>query len=300
MQYLHNIDMRQNELQNAVIQPSNTAPANPKVGQLYTDISGNEPKIRWWNGTKWIDLGSAAPDKVPSKKEPSVSIRVLDMEATDTEVGMTIPITYDTDFIPGSYTYGPDTGVTVESWKIYDTEGNNSTSPDGTFSGVTVGDSTSYKLTVEATHSAGVVPLTEQGNPYPAAQISSGTKKSSTSSISGFRKYFYGTRTEISAMRSDIIRSLTHSSEAIGDGASFDLKIPEGANQVIIAFPSSANLSLESVIDTGAFNIEVYDIFEKEVVPVEGANGYTAIDYDVYVYTPDVSLGANKYKVTIS
>ena len=39
--------------------------------------------------------------------------------------------------------------------------------------------------------------------------------------------------------------------------------------------------------------------FTKQVVSVEGANGYAGVNYDVYVYAPDAALGANTYKVTI-
>lgn len=35
MKYVSNIDLNQNELQNAVMQPLAAAPANPKLGQMY-------------------------------------------------------------------------------------------------------------------------------------------------------------------------------------------------------------------------------------------------------------------------
>lgn len=302
MQYLHNIDMRQNELQNAVIQPLPSAPANPKIGQLYTDVSGNEPKIKWWNGKKWVDMGSSAAEKAPSVVQPSVSISLENLDASNMEVGSTVALSYSATFNPGSYTYGPDTGVSVVSWKIYDNSEDTEvyTTPTGTFADVTVVDKTDYQIIVEAEHTAGAIPVGDQGTQYPSSQILAGTKSATTKSVTGIRKYFYGTSSEIKSLTSDYIRSLTHSTRAIGSGDSFDLKINEGTNQVIIAFPTDSGLSLTSVVDTGAFNIEVYDIFDKSVVSVEGANGYEAINYDVYVYTPDISLGANKYKVTIS
>jgi hypothetical protein len=34
-------------------------------------------------------------------------------------------------------------------------------------------------------------------------------------------------------------------------------------------------------------------------VPVEGANGFTAVNYKVYVYTSNVVLGAINYAITI-
>ena len=302
MRYLTDIDMCQNELKNVVLHPSKEAPKNPKIGQFYTDISGSSPKLMWYDGSKWSPVGASVPEKTPTKVEPSVSIEIDAIDTSSTEVGTTIPISFTAKFNPGSYSYGPATGVVVESWKVYDTEepANISTDPVGTFTDVTVSDDTEYKITVEAKHSAGVVPVTDQGSEYPAAQIQAGVKSASTKSIAGYRKYFYGTTNSVIELTSGNIRGLTHSTAPIGEGVSFDMPITKGANQVIIAFPSNAGLSLSSVIDTGAFNIEVYDIFSKNTVPVEGANGYDAIDYDVYVYTPDLSLNKNTYKVTIS
>ena len=55
MIYLTNINLNQNELQNAVLQPLAVAPANPKLGQIYTDSSSS--KIKWYNGTEWKTVG---------------------------------------------------------------------------------------------------------------------------------------------------------------------------------------------------------------------------------------------------
>lgn len=67
MIYLTNIDLNQNELQNAVIQPLAAAPANPKLGQIYCN-SGSS-KILWWDGSGWKTIGvvveaSAANGKI--------------------------------------------------------------------------------------------------------------------------------------------------------------------------------------------------------------------------------------------
>lgn len=54
--FLTEIDLSQNELLNAVIQNLTTAPANPKVGQLYYNTTD---KIMYqWNGTEWKPVGN--------------------------------------------------------------------------------------------------------------------------------------------------------------------------------------------------------------------------------------------------
>lgn len=54
---LTNLDLSKNELQNAVIQPLAAAPANPKLGQIYTDSSTDPKRIKWYDGTGWKLVG---------------------------------------------------------------------------------------------------------------------------------------------------------------------------------------------------------------------------------------------------
>ncbi len=55
IKYLASINLLQNELQNAVIQPLSTAPASPKEGQIYYNSS--DKFIYRYNGTAWGPVG---------------------------------------------------------------------------------------------------------------------------------------------------------------------------------------------------------------------------------------------------
>lgn len=55
MVYLANLNLSKNELQNAVIQPLATAPANPKEGQIYYNSS--DKFIYRFDGTNWGPIG---------------------------------------------------------------------------------------------------------------------------------------------------------------------------------------------------------------------------------------------------
>lgn len=59
MKYLVNLDLSQNELQNAKIQNLATAPSTPVAGQIYFNTASN--KYFGYNGTKWVDLGYEHP-----------------------------------------------------------------------------------------------------------------------------------------------------------------------------------------------------------------------------------------------
>lgn len=54
MQYLSNIDLNKNEIQNARVQNLATAPSNPVIGQIYFNTTDKTGYI--YDGTKWRDI----------------------------------------------------------------------------------------------------------------------------------------------------------------------------------------------------------------------------------------------------
>lgn len=234
----------------------------------------------------------------PTTVQPSVT--VTSTQAKAYEVGTTVTPAYNSTFNAGSYKFGPATGVTVTSWEVSDSDGNTATTEDGTFPDIVVGDATSYKVTAKANHTDGAIPVTNTGNEYPAAQIKAGSKTASTSTaISGYRNSFYGTFATKDVVDSAAIRTLTKSNRALANGATFDVTVPVGAMRVVIAYPATLR-DVTSVIDTVGMNTDIKGSFVKSTVSVEGANGYTAVDYKVF--TLDFALAndaANRFTVTI-
>ena len=55
-QFLTSINLNQNELQNAVLQPLTVAPANPKEGQFY--YNSTDKRMYQYNGTAWVAIGA--------------------------------------------------------------------------------------------------------------------------------------------------------------------------------------------------------------------------------------------------
>lgn len=218
-------------------------------------------------------------------------------------------------FEDGAYTYEATTGVAVTAREVTRVTvpaasgGTVTVADDGSFTdavNLTIGDQggdgvvSSLKYTEKVTYSAGNVAKDNLGDPSdPVVQIAASSVSKTSAAITPFRKYFYGTLTaQKEAFTSADIRALTGSTSAASNGKTFSITIPDGTRQVIIAYPATLQ-DLTSVADTGAFGTDIKEQFVKSIISVEGANGYTGIDYKVYVYSPATALGANTYNVKI-
>lgn len=237
-------------------------------------------------------------EKNPSIAQPYVSLSVL--EVGNYEVGTKISPTYNASLNPGTYTYGPATGVAATSWEVTDSDGNTSTSESGTFPQITVDDDTSYNVTAKAHHTEGSIPLTNLGNEYTSGKISAGTKSKTSGQIKGYRNTFYGTKAEKSAITSNLVRSLTgKSGKSLANGATFDVSIPVGALRVLFAYPATLR-DITSIKDQNGLNAEISSSFVKQIVAVEGTDNFEAIDYKVYMLDfANANDTANVFEVTI-
>lgn len=239
----------------------------------------------------------------PTTTQPSVNLTFSEAKAY--EVGTVVSPTYSATFNAGSYTYGPATGVTVTSWEISDTAGNTASTASGSFDDVTVTDSTNYKITAKANHTAGAIPLTNKKNEYAAGKIAAGNKSKESSAITGYRSFFYGVLDTSSAeapLTSAIVRGLTNGG-AYNASKTFTLNGSATAKRIVIAVPSNSTRSgLKEVILTSAMNTPVTDSYVKTTaaVKVEGVNGATAIDYTVWTYEPAAIDAGEVHKITLA
>lgn len=237
----------------------------------------------------------------PTVTQPSLSVS---FSGAAKEVGTTIHPAYYATFNAGSYSFGPDTGVSVTEWRTSDTEGNSSSDSMSTVD-VLLTDETSYQLTVECDHTAGAVPLDNEGNAATVAGIAAGTITWTSAIVKGYRNSFYGAFTQddldtLSGLtESQLIRTLTASGKALQNGSSFTVVIPAGTVQVVFAYPATLR-DVSSVKDVNGMGAEIKSSFVLQTADVEGYGGYTAIPYKVYVleYAEAVET-ANTYTVTI-
>lgn len=272
----------------------------------YTQV-GNLTKTQ--NGTatfatKGKSIAEALTDIFSKRLQPGAPtapvVTLTFGQAEAYEVGTTVSPTYSASLSAGSYTYGPETGITATAWEVTDTAGNTAATASGSFPEVVVADNTNYKITAKATHGEGAVANDNLGSASnPTVQIAAGTKSATSGAITGYRNSFYGSVTEKAEISSTIIRGLNKSNKALVNGNTFTVNIPVGAVRVIFAYPATLE-DVASVKDVNGLNAEIKSAFTKSSVTVNGAGADAGIAYKVYVtdFAEPVAK-ANSYTVKI-
>lgn len=239
-----------------------------------------------------------AQEADPSKTNPAVSFS--DQGGFGTfEIGTKKNLTYTAALSAGSYTYGPATGITAQSWSVSCTGvAGTKTTATGTFENV-VAESNGKRVVATAQYGDGAIPVTNLGNPYKAGQIKAGSATANSNEFKGVRYMFWGPMTNASAeLNSANIRALAHN-KASGTGTLSTFGAGAGAKKVVVAVPAGRKIT--KVLMPSALNADVTALFVKQSsqVQVEGANAYTAAAYDVYVYQPASIDAGETYAVTI-
>ena len=237
-----------------------------------------------------------AQEANPAKSNPAVSFSAQGGFGTF-EIGTKKNLTYTAALSAGSYTYGPATGITAQTWEVSCTGVTDSKSTaTGSFDNI-VAEATAKKITAKATYNEGAIPVTNLGNPYPAGKIAAGTASKESNTLVGVRHMFYGALTEDVTLTSGVIRGLKHEAAAKKTITTFGAG--SGAKKVVIACPAGYNVT--KVLMPSAMNADATTSFVKQsaTVNVEGAEGYTAVAYNVWVYQPASIDSTETYAVTI-
>ena len=239
-----------------------------------------------------------AQEQNPSKTNPAVSFSAQSGFGTF-EIGTTKNLTYTAALSAGSYTYGPPTGITAQSWSVSCTGVTGTkTTATGTFENV-VAESNGKKIVATAQYGEGAIPVTNLGNAYPAGKIAASSATANSSELKGVRYMFWGPMTDAdAAIDSAAVRALAHN-KATSTGNLATFGAGAGAKKVVVAVPSDRKIT--KVLMPSALNADVTALFVKQstTVPVNGANNYTAAAYNIYVYQPASIDAGETYTVTI-
>lgn len=227
-----------------------------------------------------------AEEKNPSTTQPTVALNSSNIGSK--EVGTNIAIAYSFATTPGSYTYGPDTGVTFSGYEAT-FNGETLTGASGTFASIQVTDSTNLSISGKCSSSEGAIPVTNLGNPYEAGKIAAKNYTPSKGALTGFRGWFYG---------------YYNGDQAIADPAAIT-SAQLRAFRTKTSFPTSMNTSkmqqmffaapkgrVSSVSISNAVNGAPLTVV-KGACSVEGANGYNAVEYDLFYVANAVAEGGD-------
>lgn len=232
----------------------------------------------------------------PSKFEPEVSFTSQGSIGTY-EIGTKKNLSYAVTLSAGSYTYGPATGITAQSWSVV-CDGVTKTTANGTFENV-VAEASAKKMVATAEYGDGAIPVTNLGNEYPAGKIVAGSKQADSGVYKGVRYMFWGPMADADmALNSANIRALAHK-EAAAKKTLGSFGPGESAKKVVVAVPAGHKIT--KVLLTSSMNADITSSFVKQssTVSVEGANNYVGTAYDVYVYQPASIDKAEVYAITI-
>ena len=231
--------------------------------------------------------------------------------AGSVEVGTTVTPSYTASLSAGSYTYGPATGVVASSYSVTstgrktvdgataETVEDSATTATGSFTSFVVDDDTNYKLSVSIPHNEGVVAHDNLGSlSNPEKKIAAGTKTKDSGAITGFRSIFYGYKAGGATL--DVANLTSAQIRALGNSATTTKPTSMTTNkmqQIFFAFPASMNVGKPVVKD--ATNGAPQTVSDKVTVQVEGKDGFTAVDYDVYYVNNAAAAGGElKFNIT--
>ena len=265
------------------------------IGTKTVPASGSGKISAKGKNVKQVLSDILALEKNPNKTLPAVSFSAQSGFGTF-EIGTKKTLTYTAALSAGSYTYGPATGITAQSWSVV-CDGKTLTTATGSFTDV-VAESTPKNIVATATYNEGAIPKTNLGNDYPDGKIAAGSASKTSNNLTGVRYMFYGPMTTDAALNSASIRGLGHK-EASANKTIATFGAGAGAVKVVVAVPSGKRIT--KVLMPSAMNADVTTAFVQQsaTVDVEGAEGYTAAAYTVYVYQPASIDAGETYAITI-
>lgn len=238
-----------------------------------------------------------AQEANPSKSNPAVSFSSTGGLGTF-EIGTKKNLTYTAALSAGGYTYGPATGITAQTWEVSCTGvADKLATATGTFENV-VAEATAKKITAQATYNDGAIPVTNLGNQYPDGQIKAGTASKDSGNLIGVRHMFYGVvKSADFALDSAHIRGLNHEAAAKKTISTFTAG--DGALKVVVACPAGYNVTKVTLPSAMGADATADFVKQGDTVQVEGAEGYTAAAYSVWVFEPASIPSTQSYSIVI-
>lgn len=163
----------------------------------------------------------------------------------------------------------------------------------------------SISFSATCAYAEGAVKNDNLGDPYATGHIPAGSKTSSNYTFNPYRQgYFWGVLNTDSSvpLTSEIIRNGTKKNGSYSSGLITGIKASSVANRkrIFVACPA-INKGITKVIMPSAMNADCTADFVKQssTVNVEGVNGSTGIEYNVWVYEPASISDDQTFTITL-
>ena len=268
------------------------------IGTVTIPSSGSKVVAATGKNLKEFFAGLFAQEQNPTTTQPTATLNSSNIGAK--EVGENIALNFSFATNPGSYSYGPNTGVTFSGHTAtFNNETKTGTS--GTFTTYQVKDGDKLTITGSCESSQGAMPKTNIGNDYPTGRIEAKTFSNLTKgTLTGYRAWFCGYKNGTNAL-ADPTAITGAQIRALGNSANGSWKSQMNVSQMkqmFFAAPTGKGYK-PAVKDHSTTAPQT--VLGPITVYVPGANGYMTeaetanggMAYDVwYVANADAASGS--------
>lgn len=268
------------------------------IGTVTIPSSGSKVVAATGKNLKEFFAGLFAQEQNPTTTQPTATLNSSNIGAK--EVGENIALNFSFATNPGSYSYGPNTGVTFSNHSAT-FNGESKTGTSGTFTTYQVKDGDSLKITGSCESSQGAMPKTNIGNDYPTGRIEAKTFSNLTKgTLTGYRAWFCGYKNGTNAL-ADPTAITGAQIRALGNSANGSWKSQMNVSQMKqMFFAAPAGKGYKPAVKDHSTTAP-QTVLGPITVYVPGANGYMTetetanggMAYDVwYVANADAASGS--------
>lgn len=268
------------------------------IGTVTIPSSGSKVVAATGKNLKEFFAGLFAQEQNPTTTQPTATLNSSNIGAK--EVGENVALNFSFATNPGSYSYGPSTGVTFSNHSAT-FNGENKTGTSGTFTTYQVKDGDNLTITGSCESSQGAMPKTNIGNDYPTGRIEAKTFSNLTKgTLTGYRAWFCGYKNGTNAL-ADPAAITGAQIRALGNSANGSWKSQMNVSQMKqMFFAAPAGKGYKPAVKDHSTTAP-QTVLGPITVYVPGANGYMTeaetanggMAYDVwYVANADAASGS--------
>lgn len=242
----------------------------------------------------------AVNEVLPTATEPTIKIDVEDK--TTYECGSVNNLHITTEFYPGEYTGElKETGI-KPTYLFTSTCGKRAQLLRSQYTVGEYDDDYEYEdgenvIEVTASFQKGDSPISNTGVVHDELAIPAGSISANVSIFGARKAFFIADDKSDTPSDSDSVRSLGDSYLDPKKGVPFFVPVHTGDKRIVVAYPKELGELTSICSSSTQFNF--VSAFSKTVDLVEGANGYTAVPYNIYTYTCIGELEDDVFVVTI-